>query len=52
MLPTQQVEGIIPTITTLSIESMKLQTQIMEKEEELKNSDLYQEIQSLKQMLK
>ena len=53
MLPVQkEVEGIIPTIQSITLENFKLQSEIAQKEDELKNSPLYQEIQSLKQLLK
>lgn len=43
-----QVEGIVPMLQNLGIESLKLQTIVMEKEAELKASELYQELQSAK----
>ena len=48
----KEVEGLIPTIQSITLENFKLQSEIAQKEDELKNSPLYQEVQSLKQLLK
>lgn len=43
-----KVEGLIPTLQNLGLESLKLQTIVMEKEAELKASKLYIELQESK----
>lgn len=52
MLPSEQVQGLIPTIQSITLENLKLQAEIAQKEEEMKNSALYQDIQTLKNLLK
>lgn len=43
-----QVEGIVPTLNNLSLESLKLQAIVIEKENALKSSPLYIELQEAK----
>ena len=43
-----RVEGIVPMLQNLGLESLKLQAIVMEKESALKASELYQELQSAK----
>ena len=52
MLPQKEVEGIIPTIQAITLENLKLQSQITEKEDELRNLYINVEIQDLKNLLK
>jgi len=52
MLPQKEVEGIIPTIQAITLENLKLQSQIAEKEDELRNLYINVEIQDLKNLLK
>lgn len=45
------VESLVPTIQSLSLESMQLNTAILQKEIELKQSPLYLELQEMKHKL-
>ena len=50
--PQEQVQGLIPTIQSNAIEMLELQAELARKEEELKSSPLYREVEEIRQMLK
>lgn len=50
--PQEQVTWLIPTIQSNAIEMLELQAELARKEEELKSSPLYREVEEIRQMLK